>query len=216
MRASDRPRSPAASALPGRAAGFQARGFTLIEAVIALALFVAVAAYLADSFIFVAKAERSVSKKAMTARALQYVQGRIRRDAEWARTVKVVGGSPVGTGVEFGDFKGGKRIYKWDSTSKRLKMPDLTDPCNQAKAKDYDQCKFRYVEFYTNEAGGEGIRVVMAPLPMDEKDEISKGNEVLWGVSMVARTELDFQSVGHRYALFNEHFYPAGQPKTTP
>ena len=182
------------------------RGFTLVEIMIGLSLVVLIGAYLADGFIFAARSEQSVNKKLVTSRALQYLQFRIRRDAKWARAVKVIvpisGSGGSGHGVEFSDLTGKKRTYKWNPSNLLLTLPKVENPDNTGE--EYNQCKFRWVDFNTAEAGNEGIRVLMAPLPMDEKVEQGGEKEVLWGVAMVGRTELDVTSTAHRYAFFNE------------
>lgn len=183
--------------------------FSLVEIMVGLSLVTMIAAYLADSFIFAARSEQAVNKKLVTSRALQYLQFRIRRDAKWARGAKVVspisGSGGSGHGIEFTDLSGKKRTYKWNPQTMLLSLPKIDQPDNTQE--EYNQCKFRWVDFNTAEAGNEGVRVLMAPLPMDEKIAQQSEKEVLWGVAMVGRTELDVTSVAHRYAFYNEPAY---------
>jgi prepilin-type N-terminal cleavage/methylation domain-containing protein len=188
------------------------RGFTLVEIMVGLSLVVLIGAYLADSFIFASRAEQAVNKKMITARALQYMHFRIRRDAKWARFVEIQDPIPGSNGsghtIVFKDLTGKTRTYKWNKNPDSLKLtiPKVEQP--NGTAVEYDQCKFRWVDFNTDEGGKEGVRVLLAPLPMDEKLEQSGEKEVLWGVAMVGRTELDARSAGHRYEFFNEPFFP--------
>lgn len=183
--------------------------FSLVEVMVGLSLVTLIAAYLADSFIFASRSEQAVNKKLITSRALQYLQFRIRRDAKWARATKVIapisGSGGSGHGIEFSDLSGKKRTYRWNPTTMLLTLPKIENP--DGTAEEYNQCKFRWVDFNTAEAGNEGVRVLMAPLPMDEKIAQQSEKEVLWGVAMVGRTELDVTSVAHRYAFFNEPAY---------
>ena len=181
--------------------------FTLVEIMVGLSLVVMIAAYLADSFIFASRSEQAVNKKAVTSRALQYMQFRIRRDAKWARSAVVsdpiAGSNGSGHTIKFSDLTGHSRTYKWNSDPKSwlLSIPDIDNPDHSS---DYTQCKFRWVDFNTREAGNEGVRVLMAPLPTDEHTEREGEKEALWGVAMVGRTELDAVSVTDRYHFFNE------------
>ena len=117
----------------------------------------------------------------------------------------ISGSGGSGHGIEFTDLTGKKRTYKWNPTTMLLSLPKIENPDNTQE--EYNQCKFRWVDFNTAEAGNEGVRVLMAPLPMDEKIAQQSEKEVLWGVAMVGRTELDVTSVAHRYAFFNEPAY---------
>ena len=186
------------------------RGFTIVEIIICVSLLVLVASYVTETFLFASHSERATSKKLLASRALQYLQGRIRRDAKWARRVKVLDGNGAkGKGVEFSDVAGQKRTYLWHADSKKLDLPELTAPSTSTTYKD---CKFRLVEFYQTEDKGEGLRVVMSPLPMDEKEEFVGDKEAVWGAAMVGRAELNAFTSRNRYALFNEPEYPPGGP----
>lgn len=184
----------------------RARGaFTLIEIMIGLSLIVLIGSYLADGFIFAARSEQAVNKKLITSRALQTIQFRIRRDAKWARLVDItdkIPGTDSGHGVVFKDLTGKTRTYKWNKTTLLLTVPraDKTD----GSTEEYNQCKFRWVDFNCREGKSEGVRALLAPLPMDEKLELGGEKEALWGVAMVGRTELDARSTSHRYECFNE------------
>lgn len=184
--------------------------FSLIEIMIGLSLVVLIGVYLADSFIFASRAERAVSKKMIAARALQYIQFRLRRDAKWARAVQgitpISGSQGSFHGVEFRDLANNKRTYKWSPTSMELTLPRIGTPNNTEEK--YDQCKFRWVDFNFQEAGNEGVRVLLSPLPNDERLDLSSEKEAVWGVAMVGRTELDALSVQHRYHFFNEPAFP--------
>ena len=183
-------------------------GFTTIEMIICLSLVVFIFSYLTESFLMASKSERSTSKKLMAARTLQYLQGRIRRDAKWARRVKVLDGSAAkGKGIEFSDLEGKKRTYRWHQDTKLLDLPELTQPATTVTYKD---SKFRFVEFYVTEDKGEGLRVIMSPLPMDEKEENVGDREAVWGAAMVGRAELDAYTTRNRYALFNDPELPPG------
>ena len=192
------------------------QAFTLVEIMVGLSLCVLIAAYLADSFIFTSRSEQAVNKKMITARALQVLQFRVRRDAKWARSVQVTDPIPgssrgSGFGIIFKDLEGNTRTWRWDQTTQKLTLPEVDKP-NGTKT-EYNQCKFRWVDFNTQEQGEEGVRVLFAPLPMDDHDKAETQKEVLWGVAMVGRTELDATSTAHRYALFNEPaFAPAPAP----
>jgi hypothetical protein len=180
----------------------------MVELMVALSVFALVGAYLADTFVFAARAERAVNKKVLTARTLQYIQGRIRRDSKWARQVRIPTGGDQGPAIEFSDFEGNRRTYTWTESTLILKIPDIGNPNRQV---EFRECKFRYVDFYLTEGGGEGCRVIFSPLPMDENLAIAGEKEVVWGVSMVGRTELDAVSITHRFPLFNEPAYPRAQ-----
>lgn len=184
--------------------------FSLVEVMIGLSLVVLIGVYLADSFIFVSRSEQAVNKKLIASRALQYIQFRVRRDAKWARAVKVLdpipGSGGSGHGIEFSNLAGKKRTYRWNAQTLKLTLPRIDSPDNTAE--EYNQCRFRWVDFNFAEAGGEGVRLLLAPLPSDERLDLSGEKEALWGVAMVGRTELDATSVAHRYAFFNEPAFP--------
>src|SRR5262249_37179465 len=146
-----------------------------------------------------------MSKKAITGRCLQYIQGRIRRDGEWARSVKILGGTvQEGPGIEFSDLWGHKRTYSWNSNNMLLTLPVID---RNDSVEVYKECKFRLVDVYLTEGGGEGLRTILSPLPMDENEAISGAKEELWGVACVGRVELDCRSIADRFALFNEPAY---------
>lgn len=179
--------------------------FTVVEIAIGVSLMALICVYLADAWINISRSEQAISKKASTARALQYLQGRLRRDIWWARKAEVPGGT--GPTLKLKNIEGKTRTYRWESNTdkKALFIPDLVNP---EQSIEYNQCKFRFVAFYCTEGGSEGVRIILAPLPSAERADQTSEKEVVWGVAMVGRAQLDSVATSHRYAFFNEFAFP--------
>jgi len=177
------------------------RGFTLVEIIIGITLFTMIAYYFFSTMIFASRTEQATSKKLLSARALQYIHGRVRRDVKWARRIQV---SNQGRSMKLTNHKGEERRYDWDESTGVLKVPGL----NSGTQKEYQQTRFRLVNFYRSEHRGEGIRAILSPVPFDDTEEGAavrhQERARLWGAAMVGRSEAIPYSVAHRYGLFNE------------
>jgi len=180
-------------------------GFTLPEIMIVVVLVSLVVGFVWQTFDFASKAERATNKKLLAARALQYVQSRIRRDVKWARKVSINGESAdSGTTLELSDLDGTTRRYSWNPATRILRIPELTNPTTQI---EYNQARFRRVVFYQTKADAEGVRAILSPIPFDEREKTTE-QEQLWGAAMVGQAEVDAVSTKNRYRLFNEPAFP--------
>jgi prepilin-type N-terminal cleavage/methylation domain-containing protein len=138
------------------------RGFTLVEMVIGLAIFLLISIFYFRTVLFSSKMEQATSKKILAVQALQVLQARIRRDVKWARKVKSESG---GNRLVLEDFGGPRKVYSYDPQTKLLEVPSM-----RGGTEPYRQCKFRVVKFYFTEHRSEGVRTIISPLPPDEHE----------------------------------------------
>ena len=157
------------------------QGFTLIEIVIGLVFF-SMLSYFSYTLMFMsARRSAAVSKKNETVTALLSAAGRLRRDIKWASEIKI---ERDGRQVTFIGTDKSKRFWYFDSKTRELQLPSITNPSKQVR---FALARFRGFKVWKVN-NSSNYKWLLAALPMDQGNGRVSKNDLKYSTTVAGET----------------------------